>query len=143
MMCRLLSDRIRGHLRLAGVDLEGGDDLLEVAQNLAVHLDHTCLATGLGGGDELHDLVVLFAVLGQELGGGDEHGTGQAGVGMRAGLLNRQTAEEVPDRPLSKPQTCVAEKMGQGRRISLDSDAPVCSVLHNRRRGLLKNDSLS
>ena len=38
------------------------------------------------------------AVLGQELGGGHEHRAGQAGIGMRAGLLDRQPAEPVGQR---------------------------------------------
>ena len=37
----------------------------------------------------------VVVVLGQELGGGDEHRAGQAGVGVRAGLLDRQPAEPV------------------------------------------------
>lgn len=79
MMCWLLSARVCGGLRLIGVGFQRRDDLLQVAQDLPVHLHHSCLAAGLGGGDDLQQLLALFAVLRQELGGGDEHRAGQAG----------------------------------------------------------------
>ena len=43
----------------------------------------------------LHDLLPMLAVLGQELGGGDEHRAAQARVRVRAGLLDRQPAEAI------------------------------------------------
>jgi hypothetical protein len=64
----VLSARIRG-LRSPGVGrgLERGDDLVEVAEYLPVHLGQPLLAAGLGGGDDLDDLLALLVVLGQEL----------------------------------------------------------------------------
>jgi hypothetical protein len=62
-MCWLLSARICGRLRLIGIGFQIGDDLLQVAQDLAVHLDHPRLAAGLCGGDDLQQLLALFVVL--------------------------------------------------------------------------------
>ncbi|MFI8888638.1 MULTISPECIES: hypothetical protein [unclassified Streptomyces] len=84
--------RISGGLRLFGVGFQRGDDPIQVAQDVLVHLHHPCLAAGLGGGDDLQQLLALFAVLRQELGGGDEQRAGQAGVGVRTGLPHRQAA---------------------------------------------------
>src|SRR6266568_146506 len=72
------------------------DDALEAGGDLAVHLGHAGLPAGLGGGDDLQGGAALGTVLGQELGGGDEYRAGrQAGVGVRAGLLDRQPAVAV------------------------------------------------
>jgi hypothetical protein len=57
----------------------------EVAGDLPVHLGLPGVAASFGCGDDLQGLPVLIAVLRQELRGGDEHGAGQAGVGVRAG----------------------------------------------------------
>ena len=78
--------------------IEGADDLLKVAGDLAVHLHHAGLAPGLGCGDDLQGLLVLLPVLGQEFGGGDEHRAGQARVGVRAGLDEGQSAVAVGQR---------------------------------------------
>ena len=91
----MLSARIGGIDPDGRVVIEGGDDAVEVSEDLLVHLGQPGLAAGLGGGDELDDLTAVGAVLGQELRGGDEHRAGQAGVGVRAGLLDRQPAEPV------------------------------------------------
>jgi len=50
------------------------------------------------GADDLQNLAVVLAMLGQEFSRGDEHGAGQAGVGMWAGLLYWQSAEPVGQR---------------------------------------------
>ena len=63
--------------------------LSRLSQNLLVHLGESLLSAGLSGGDELQGLLPLSAVLRQELAGGEEHRAGQAGVGVRAGLLHR------------------------------------------------------
>src|SRR2546423_6357477 len=68
-----LSARI-GRLRVVSrVVRERGDDAVEVAQDLLVHLDQAGLAAGFGGGDDLQDLLAVGVVLGQECGGGNEH----------------------------------------------------------------------
>ena len=65
--CAVLSARIRGARSLGvGRGLERGDDLVEVCENLPVHLGQPLLAAGFGGGDYLGDVLV---VLGQELRG--------------------------------------------------------------------------
>lgn len=68
------------------------DDRLEVVQDLLVHLRHRVASLGLGAGDELDDLGAVLAVSGQVRRGGQKHRTGQAGVGVRAGILDRQGA---------------------------------------------------
>src|SRR6266699_2318976 len=67
---------------LAG--LKGGDDPLEAAGDLLVHLHHPRLPAVLGRRDDLQGLLMLAAVPGEELGGGDEQWAGQAGVGVLA-----------------------------------------------------------
>src|SRR6266511_4680327 len=79
MRKRVLSGRIGGLLLAWFFFLERGDDLVEVAGDLPVHLCQARLAAGFGRGGDLQQLLVLLAMLGQELGGGDEHRAGQAG----------------------------------------------------------------
>jgi hypothetical protein len=115
MTCWELSARIRHLPVVGGVVGERGDDPVEVAQNLPVHLGEAGLAAGLGGGDELDDLPPLGVVLGQELRSGDENRAGQAGVGVRAGLLDRQSFwTGSPQNPLgsawvARPRRCLAQ----------------------------------
>ena len=45
--------------------VEGGDDVVQVVQDLTVHLGESLLSAGLGGGDQLQGLLPLFAVLGR------------------------------------------------------------------------------
>ena len=47
---------------------ERGDDRCRGCQDLLVHLGEAGLAAGLGGGDDLQDLLPVIVVLGQELG---------------------------------------------------------------------------
>ena len=54
----LLSARMFGILRR----VEGGDDVVEVAQHLPVHLGEPLLAAGLGGGDQLQGLLAFLRV---------------------------------------------------------------------------------
>ncbi len=61
------SARTDGRLRLPQFVFQTG--LLQVAEDLAVHLDNACSAAGLGGRDDLQQLLPLLAVLRQELGG--------------------------------------------------------------------------
>ncbi len=75
--------------------VESVDDAVQVAEDPCVHFGQPLLAAGFGGGNDLHDLGPVFAVLREEVGRGDEHGTGQAGVGVRAGFLDRETAVAV------------------------------------------------
>src|SRR6266511_683925 len=102
MRKRVLSGRICGLLLAWFFFLERGDALVEVAGDLPVHLCQARLAAGFGRGGDLQQLLVLLAMLGQELGGGDEHRAGQAGVGVRAALLDRQAAVAVGER-LGRP----------------------------------------
>ena len=74
----LLLTRMFSVLRFGCMGVEGGDDAVQVGEHLPVHLGESLLATGLGGGDELQGLLALFAVLGQEFGGGEEHRASQA-----------------------------------------------------------------
>src|SRR5699024_6688313 len=53
------------------------------------------LAAGFGSADNLDGLLTMLTVLGQELGGGDEHRATQTRVRVRAGLLDRQPAVAV------------------------------------------------
>jgi len=79
-----------------------------------VHFDQPLPATGYGGGDDLHDLNPVFAVLREEIGRGDEHGTGQARVGVRAGFLHRETAVTVGQR-LSRPAQTLLDQAASAR----------------------------
>jgi hypothetical protein len=96
MMWRVLSART-GRLRLAGpwVCFQCADDLVEVAEDLPVHLAQAGLAAGLGRGDDLQHLLAVLAVPGQELGRGYEHRACQTRVCMRAAFLHGQAAVAV------------------------------------------------
>jgi len=61
MMCRVLSARTCS-LRFPRVGLESGNDAVEVAEYLAVHLGEAGLAARFGGGDDLQDLLAVLAV---------------------------------------------------------------------------------
>ena len=79
-MIRLaLSGRTGGAFLRVVAGLQGCDDLFEVAGDLPVHLGQAGLAECFGRGNDLQRLLVLGAVLGQVLGGGDEDRAGQAG----------------------------------------------------------------
>jgi hypothetical protein len=65
------------------------------AQDLPVHLSKPLLSACLGDRDQLQQLLTLVTMLGKELRGGEEHRAGQAGVGVRAALLHRQSAVAV------------------------------------------------
>jgi hypothetical protein len=52
----------------------------------------------VSGAADLQHRLVRLAMLGQELGGGDAHRAGQAGVGVRAAPLDRQAAVAVGQR---------------------------------------------
>ena len=68
--CSLLSARIDVHLwAVVAVIGEGGDDRVEVGQDVLVHLDETLVPACLRGADDLHRLLSLLAVLREELGG--------------------------------------------------------------------------
>jgi hypothetical protein len=58
---------------------DGGDDALQVTEDLPVVVGKTVTAVGFGGGDQLGGLIGLPAVGGQELDGRLEVGTRQAG----------------------------------------------------------------
>jgi hypothetical protein len=97
-----LSARIRVP-RCLGVRLgfERGDDLVEVAEHLPVHLGQPLLVAGFGGGDDLDDLTALLVVLRQELRGGDEHRAGQAGVDQWNANRHCLTLPPLPGRGLA------------------------------------------
>src|SRR6516225_463041 len=61
------SGHIGGTVLRVLVGLEGGDDPLEAAGDLLVHLRHPRLPAGLGRGDDLQGLLMLAAVSGEEL----------------------------------------------------------------------------
>ena len=72
--------------------------------------------------DEGAGLVELAMVLGQELGGGDEHRAGQARVGVFAALLQRQGAVSVGQRHFRPGQVVlhpdrVGERSGVGGEL--------------------------
>jgi hypothetical protein len=75
--------------------LEAVDDADQVQPDGLVHLDQPLPAVRLGLGDELLGAGELVAVRGEELDGGEKAVAGQAGVGVRAGLLQRQAAKAV------------------------------------------------
>jgi hypothetical protein len=66
---------------------EGGNDVLEVGLHMAEVVSEAELAVGVGAGDKPPVDGGLVAVDVEELRGGLEVGTGEAGVGMRAVLL--------------------------------------------------------
>jgi len=114
--CWLLSARIGSRLRLSGVVFQTSDDLLQAVEDSAVHLDHACLAPGLGGGDDLQQLLPLLTVLWQELGGRYEPRTWQASVGMRTGPSHRQAAVAVGQGRGYAPESLLGP-CGLGQRI--------------------------
>ena len=60
----VLSARIGGLACGGGrVGVQAGDDVVEVDQDLLVHLDQPLVASGLGGGDDLEDLSAVLVVL--------------------------------------------------------------------------------
>ena len=80
---------------VGGEVFEAVDDLFEVAEHDSVVVDETVASVGLGGVDEPLGFFCLAAVGGQELDGGLEIGAGETGVGVRAVLLGRPSAEAV------------------------------------------------
>ena len=118
----------RGLLRLSGGVFQTGDDLLKVAEDLAIHLGHACLAAGLGGRDDLQQLLPLLVVLRQELGGGDKHRAGQAGIGLRTCPLHRQAAVAVGQGLGHAPESLLWRR--EGPRVS-----PCVVVCGSPRRG--------
>src|SRR5271156_4586288 len=87
-----------GCLLFIAAGFERGDDLVQVRGDLLVHLGDAGVPGGFGGGDELQGCLFLGMVLGEELGRGDEHRAGQAGVGVRAGFRQWQLAVPVRER---------------------------------------------
>jgi len=96
MKWELSARGIGGAFLLAGFDL--ANHAFEVGEYLLVHLDHPGLSLSVGDIDEGKCAAVLFAQLGQELGAGEENRARQAGVGVRAGPLQRQPAVAVGQR---------------------------------------------
>src|ERR671930_99709 len=80
--------------------LEAVDDADQIQPDGLVHLDQPLAAVGVGLRDQLLGPGELVAVCRQELGGGEEAVAGQAGVGVRAGLLQGQAAVAVGQRLL-------------------------------------------
>src|SRR5690625_582486 len=77
------------------VGLERVDDGQQRRLDLLVHLDHPSWAVLFCLGDQTAGGVELLLVFGEGVGGGDEQWTGQARVGVRAGLLWRKAAVAV------------------------------------------------
>ena len=99
---------------------EGADDLLEVAEHDPVVVGEPVVPVVVGGGDEPAGLVGLMMMGGQELDGGLEVGAGEAGVGVRAVLLGRSTAEPVGETGLDAGEV-VFDPLGVGgRRIRFE-----------------------
>src|SRR5712691_24233 len=98
MIGPVLSARIGDVLLRVVAGLQGGDDALQVAGDLLVHLSHPRLPAGFGGGDDLQGLLVLLAVLREELFCGDEQRACEACVGVFAPLDQRQAAVAVGQR---------------------------------------------
>jgi hypothetical protein len=78
---RALAAALRGALQCA-------DDRQQVGFDGSVHLDEPALSLGLGCGDQLTGLGQLIAVLGQELGRGDEQRAGQARFSELTMIMN-------------------------------------------------------
>jgi hypothetical protein len=76
-----------------GLDL--ADHAVEVGQHLLVHLQHAGVTGASGLVDQGEGPAAVGTQLGEELRSGQEHRTGQAGVGVRAALLHRQAAVSV------------------------------------------------
>jgi len=93
--------------------IEGGDDSLQMPEDLAVIVGETVMAVGFGRGDQLGGLVGLSAVGGQEFDGGLKIGTRQAGVGMRTILLRWSAAEAVWEAGLDAAEV-VLDPLGIG-----------------------------
>jgi len=79
--CWVLSARIGCRCGVVGVDL--ADHAVEVGEDVGVHLGHSGLPVGLRVVDEGEGPAAVLAQLGWELGPGEEHRAGQAGVGVR------------------------------------------------------------
>lgn len=77
------------------VAFEAGDDRGEVVGGAGVHFGEPSLAVLFGAFDDVECELKVVAVLGQELGCGDEDGAAQTSVGVRAALLQREAAVSV------------------------------------------------
>ena len=80
--------------------LEGGDDVIQVAGDLPVHLGDAGMPVRLGRGDDLQGGLPLGVMLREELRGSHEHRAGQTRVRMRAGFDQGQLAVAVRERLL-------------------------------------------
>src|ERR1019366_10389703 len=93
------SGRTGGRLFLiTALGIEGGDDLVQVAGDLPVHLGNAGMSCGFGCGDDLQGGLPLGMMLRAELGGSHEHRTCQTRVRMRACFDEGQLAVAVRER---------------------------------------------
>jgi hypothetical protein len=117
------------------------DDLVQVGQHLLVHFGQA-VRSRVGRGDDLQHLFLVLVVLGQELGGGEEHRAGQAGV-CAAAFLHGQ-AVLLGSAWVARPRRCLAQAAsasgppGPGHRgpgdVDLAGGFPVlCTVVPFRR----------
>src|SRR4051812_23203383 len=98
--CRSVAAWVSGSAAIVPQALEPADDPDQVQTDGLVHVDQPSTPVGVGPGDQLLGARELVAVRGQELTGGEEAVAGQAGVGVGAGLLQRQAAVPVRQRLL-------------------------------------------
>jgi len=148
--CRRAAASESGSGRTGGCSLvigflvpEGGDDLVQVAGDLPVHLGDADVACGFGGGDDLQGGLPLGMVLREELGGRREHRASQTRVRMRAGLDSRELAVAVWERLRRAGQLLagpggVAERAAGVNRTGCP-DAPTLRALSQCSRTVLSD----
>jgi len=96
--------------------LEAVDDPHQVELDRLVDIDELLLAALASVGGQLAGAIELLAVNLEELAGGEEVVARQAGVGVRAGLLQRQPAEPVGERLFGAGEALLGPR-GVGQRL--------------------------
>ena len=96
--------------------------LSRLVRTCGVHLGHPGVSGGLGGLDQGEGAAAVFTQFGEELRSGEEDRAGQAGVGVRAAFLHRQSAVAVRQRLGGHPVAGLGPlRLGQ-RPVGVDVD---------------------